>query len=197
MLPTRFRRLYVTRNAHRQSLIENKTPERPTNDWHIVSEYERRAEDAIEVLRQLALTRSLTPTELKRYACLHTQYGNEPVTLPPPITTTPTPPTPTTPSNRPHQGNDSEPARTPVQSKSTKFKGLMLPRHEVLSHPAGPDLLRYAVDGCPVDCGEQWSRQRIEAAIAKGAHASAEAPGAAEACRKEACLLYTSDAADE
>ena len=62
----------------------------------------------------------------------------------------------------------------------------MLPRHEVLTHPAGPDLLRYAVDGCPVDCGEQWSKQRIEAAIAKGAHASAEAPGAAEACRKEA-----------
>jgi hypothetical protein len=77
----------------------------------------------------------------------------------------------------------------------------MLPRHEVLTHPAGPDLLRYAVDGCPVDCGEQWSRQRIEAAIAKGAHASAEAPGAAEACRKEAlervadgcCRLVTWD----
>jgi hypothetical protein len=37
-----------------------------------------------------------------------------------------------------------------------------------------------------VDCGESWSRQRIEAAIAKGAHASAEAPGAADACRAEA-----------
>lgn len=77
----------------------------------------------------------------------------------------------------------------------------MLPRHEVLTHPAGPDLLRYAVDGCPVDCGEQWSRERIEAAIEKGAHASAEAPGAAEACRKEAlervadgcCRLVTWD----
>jgi hypothetical protein len=37
-----------------------------------------------------------------------------------------------------------------------------------------------------VDCGESWSRQRIEAAIAKGAHASTEAPGAADACRAEA-----------
>jgi hypothetical protein len=37
-----------------------------------------------------------------------------------------------------------------------------------------------------VDCGKSWSRQRIEAAIAKGAHASAKAPGAADACRAEA-----------
>jgi hypothetical protein len=37
-----------------------------------------------------------------------------------------------------------------------------------------------------VDCGESWLRQRIEAAIAKGAHASAEAPGAADACQAEA-----------
>jgi hypothetical protein len=62
----------------------------------------------------------------------------------------------------------------------------MLPSHEVLTNPAGPDLLRYATDGCPVDCGKSWSRQRIEAAIAKGAHASAEAPGAADACQAEA-----------
>jgi hypothetical protein len=62
----------------------------------------------------------------------------------------------------------------------------MLPHHEVLTHPAGLDLLRYATDGCPVDCGESWSRQRIEAAIAKEAHASAKAPGAADACRAEA-----------
>jgi hypothetical protein len=62
----------------------------------------------------------------------------------------------------------------------------MLPCHEVLTHPAGPDLLRYATDGCPVDCGISWSRQRIEAARAKGAHASAKAPGAADACSAEA-----------
>jgi hypothetical protein len=62
----------------------------------------------------------------------------------------------------------------------------MLPRHEVLTHPAGPDLLQYATDGCPVDCGKSWSRQRIEAAIAKGAHASAKAPGAADACGAKA-----------
>jgi hypothetical protein len=73
--------------------------------------------------------------------------------------------------------------RTPIQSK---FKGLMLPRHEVITHPAGPDLLRYATDGCPVDCGKSWSRQRIKAAIAKGAHGGVEAPGAADACRAEA-----------
>jgi hypothetical protein len=96
-----------------------------------------------------------------------------PPTTPQPPARSPCPPTPTLP-------------RTPIQSKYPIFKGLMLPRHEVLTHPAGPDLVRYATEGCPVDCGKSWSRQRIEAAIAKGAHASANAPGAADACRAEA-----------
>jgi hypothetical protein len=86
--------------------------------------------------------------------------------LHPPTTTqppaqSPCPPTPTLP-------------QTPIHSKHPIFKGLMLPCHEVLTHPADPDLLRYATDGCPVDCGDSWSRQRIEAAIAKNAHASAK-----------------------
>jgi hypothetical protein len=128
---------------------------------HLHSEYERRAEDAIEVFQQLATQRQLTTQEIRQYNCYHTTYGHTPA--PPSAVTTPT--------IRPPGGGPAAPAHTPI---------------EVLTHPAGPDLLRYAVDGCPVDCGEQWTQQRIEAAIAKGAHASAEAPGAADACRKEA-----------
>jgi hypothetical protein len=66
---------------------------------------------------------------------------------------------------------------TPLQSK---------PRNKVLDHPAGPDLLQYALDGCPVDCGNDWTLKQLEAAILNGAHSSANIPEAAEACKKEA-----------
>ena len=44
----------------------------------------------------------------------------------------------------------------------------------------------YAVNGCPVDCGANWSIQRIEAAIRRGAHPSAKDARAAKAFRDEA-----------
>jgi hypothetical protein len=75
---------------------------------------------------------------------------------------------------------------TPLQSKLPAFKGLMYPRNEVLTHPAGPGLLQYAFDGCPVDCGDDWTLEQLEAAIINGAHASANIPEAAAACKKEA-----------
>jgi hypothetical protein len=75
---------------------------------------------------------------------------------------------------------------TPAQSKLPPFKGLMYPRNEVLNHPAGPDLLQYALEGCPVDCGDDWTLEQLEAAIRNGAHASANVPEAAAACKKEA-----------
>jgi hypothetical protein len=62
----------------------------------------------------------------------------------------------------------------------------MYPRNEVLNHPAGSHLLQYALDGCPVDCGDDWTLKQLEAAIRNGAHASANVPEAAEACKKEA-----------
>jgi hypothetical protein len=62
----------------------------------------------------------------------------------------------------------------------------MYPRNEVLNHPVGPHLLQYALDGCPVDCGDDWTLEQLEAAIRNGAHASANVPEASEACKKEA-----------
>jgi hypothetical protein len=62
----------------------------------------------------------------------------------------------------------------------------MNPRNEVLDHSAGPHLLQYALDGCSVDCGDDWTLEQLEAAIRNRAHASTNVPEAAEACKKEA-----------
>jgi hypothetical protein len=62
----------------------------------------------------------------------------------------------------------------------------MYPRNEVLYHPAGPHLLQYALDGCPVNCGDDWTLKQLKPAIRNGAHTSANVPEAAEACKKEA-----------
>ena len=59
------------------------------------------------------------------------------------------------------------------KSDTQQYKGLMRPRGDVLLHPAGPTLLKYATKGCPVDCGPKWSRERIEKAIAEGPSKSA------------------------
>jgi hypothetical protein len=61
----------------------------------------------------------------------------------------------------------------------------MYPRNEVLNHPAGPDLLQYALDGCPVGCGDDWTLEQLEAAILNGAHASTNIPEAAAACKRK------------
>jgi hypothetical protein len=108
----------------------------------VVSEYERRAEDAIENYTEIAATRALTPTETAHLTRLrqmfpeaeeaanHTaeQRIHHPPATPRPSARSPCPPKPTLP-------------RTPIQSKYPIFKGLMLPCHEVLTHPAGPYLL--------------------------------------------------------
>ena len=61
----------------------------------------------------------------------------------------------------------------------------MFPRNDVLKHPAAKMLLKWATDGCPVDCGDPWSAKRIQAAIDKAAHPSAQSKAAATACRNE------------
>ena len=62
----------------------------------------------------------------------------------------------------------------------------MRPKNEILRHPAGEELLKYATEGCPVDCGKDWTIDQLEAAIKTGPCTSAKKPGAAKACRKEA-----------
>ena len=62
----------------------------------------------------------------------------------------------------------------------------MFPRNIALNHPAAASLLEYAYNGCPVDCGKNWTTEQMEAAILRGAHPSAKVPEAAAACRAEA-----------
>ena len=47
-------------------------------------------------------------------------------------------------------------------------------------------LLEYAYAGCPVDCGPDWTKDQLEAAITRGSHPSAKVPEAAQACHDEA-----------
>lgn len=61
----------------------------------------------------------------------------------------------------------------------------MWPRTYAMSHPAKDLLQSYADDGCPVDCGVDWPREWIEAAIRRGPHISAKNPVAIKALRKE------------
>ena len=64
--------------------------------------------------------------------------------------------------------------------------GLMWPRGHSLEHAAKKLLEEYSIHGCPVDCGENWSIQQIEAALLRGSHPSAKAKEAIIEMRKEA-----------
>ena len=79
----------------------------------------------------------------------------------------------------PCQGKSSE-ART-----KPEYMGTMRPRNGALHHAAADDLLRYATNGCPVDCGRDWTIEEMQAAIEKGPHISALDPVAITALRAE------------
>jgi len=81
----------------------------------------------------------------------------------------------------------------------------MRPDPSIQNHPAFPTLLSYATDGCPVQCGEQWTKEHLEEAIQRGPHISATSPEAAaflheEACEKvklgQACIIQWEDIKD-
>ena len=40
-------------------------------------------------------------------------------------------------------------------------------------HGDSPLLLGYALDGCPVDCGKNWTRKHMELVLERGPHRSA------------------------
>ena len=65
------------------------------------------------------------------------------------------------------------PAETPVRKSIGKL-GLMWPSGYALSHDAAPLLSAYSEQGCPVDCGPDWSRDQIEILLKRGPHTSAK-----------------------
>jgi len=76
---------------------------------------------------------------------------------------------------------------TPIQSKyQPEFRGRMRPDPSIEHHPAFGMLFKYATEGCPVDCGEPWTREHLEAAILRGPHISAKSTEATTCLREEA-----------
>ena len=59
-----------------------------------------------------------------------------------------------------------------------EYVSLMRPQDVAQAHTFGPTLQEWAVNGVPVDCGQQWSEASIRAAVHRGPHASALAPEA-------------------
>ena len=66
-----------------------------------------------------------------------------------------------------------------------KIPSLVEPRKEALLHVAAALIDVYSQDGCPVDCGPDWTPKHIEAAICRGVHPSADSKEALEALHAE------------
>ena len=54
-----------------------------------------------------------------------------------------------------------------------EYIGFMCPQGPALDHPMAEMLLAYAEKGCTVNCGENWTKEHVNAAIAWGFHISA------------------------
>ena len=84
------------------------------------------------------------------------------------------------------------PSNIPVKETIGKFLGLMKPNSLYQgTHEAIPLLNGFANEGCPVDCGPDWSRQQIELLLRRGPHTSAKALKAVVQLRaetKEKCV---------
>ena len=68
-------------------------------------------------------------------------------------------------------------ANAPMETSKGKVKRLMSPSACVNFHPFTETLKEWE-EGVPVDCGENWTREMIDAAIQQGPHRSALTPEA-------------------
>ena len=80
---------------------------------------------------------------------------------------------------------DTMPREKELKTAIGKIRSLVLPRMEALEHAAAALIQAYAKDGCPTDCGPNWTREHIEAAIKKGPHSSATEFEALKALQEE------------
>jgi len=82
---------------------------------------------------------------------------------------------------------DGAPDITSTQSKYPPvFHGQMWPDPSISHNLAFPMLQKYATEGCPVDCGEPWTREHLDTAVNRGPHISAWSSQAAICLREEA-----------
>ena len=66
----------------------------------------------------------------------------------------------------------------PLHEPPRSYRNQMCPRGLALHHPAATTLLEYATAGCPVNTGNTWTTQEMQAAIERGPHVSALLPEA-------------------
>jgi hypothetical protein len=76
------------------------------------------------------------------------------------------------------------PTEIPVKEEVGKL-GLMWPRSYAAFHRATPLLNSYATNGCPVQCGPDWSEEKILKLLRRGPHRSAKLKAAVRQLRQE------------
>lgn len=81
--------------------------------------------------------------------------------------------------------DDTIPQETELRNAIGKIPSLVTPQKEALLHAAAKLNDAYAKNGCPADCGPDWTQEHVEAALLKGPHLSADAPEALKALHEE------------
>ena len=71
------------------------------------------------------------------------------------------------------------------EARGKSSSSLMIPQPTARAHRAGNLLDYYATHGCPVDCGEDWTTEHIEALLRRGPHQTSKSPEAVAAIRAE------------
>ena len=80
---------------------------------------------------------------------------------------------------------DTMPQEQELKDAISKLIGLVLPLNMARKHAVQHLLDFYGTEGCPADCGPDWTKDHIEAAILKGPHSSADDPDALKALHAE------------
>ena len=81
--------------------------------------------------------------------------------------------------------DDNFPADLPEIKQNLGKSDLMYPRTYAKFHNATPMLVSYAKEGCPVDCGPDWSLNKIKLLLHKGPHQSSKSRDAIRQLRNE------------
>jgi hypothetical protein len=83
------------------------------------------------------------------------------------------------------ESTDNFPPELPMVKNSIGKSDLMYPRTFSSCHDATPLLMDYATNGCPVDCGPDWSLDKIKLLLKKGPHKSSNKKDAVRQLRNE------------
>ena len=77
------------------------------------------------------------------------------------------------------------PPELPIKEAVGKSKLMCPQKPYAQDHNAIPLLNAYAAEGCPVDCGDDWTMQQVELLLKKGPHQSAKCKNAIKQLRAE------------